>query len=209
MAGMVKVRGQQGGEQAQTGRREGMQRHAGWDPFRGFGMMDPLRRMREMLAGEPFPELESMMTGERAFTPELEVRESKDAYTITADLPGIKESDLSIDVSGQRLVISGKREEEQREEGERCWVYERSYGSFSRSFVLPEGVEPDKIDARLDKGVLQVRIPKSQAEQPKRISIKSGASQQGQTTGTHGTSQTQAPSATTGATQGGSREKAA
>ncbi|MDI1482267.1 Hsp20/alpha crystallin family protein [Polyangium sp. y55x31] len=150
------------------------QRLATTDPFRTLGYGDPFRRMREMLAWDPFAEMESWLPQGRAFMPDMEVRETRDGYLIRADLPGLKEDDVSIDVSGRRLTISGKREEEQRDEGERYWAYERSYGSFSRSFTLPEGIDPDRIDANLSNGVLEVLIPKSKAEEPKRISVKRG-----------------------------------
>lgn len=151
------------------------QRLATADPFRALGYGDPFRRMREMLAWDPFAEMESWLPQGRAFVPDMEVRETKNGYLIRADLPGLKEDDVSIDVSGRRLTISGKREEEQqRDEGERYWAYERSYGSFSRSFTLPEGIDPDRIDANLSNGVLEVLIPKSKAEEPKRISVKRG-----------------------------------
>ncbi|MDI1430787.1 Hsp20/alpha crystallin family protein [Polyangium sorediatum] len=150
------------------------QRLATGDPFRSLGYGDPFRRMREMLAWDPFAEMESFLPQGRAFLPDMEVRETKDGYAIRADLPGLKEDDVSIDVSGRRLTISGRREEEQRDENERYWAYERSYGSFTRSFTLPEGIDPERIDANLSNGVLEVLIPKSKAEEPKRISVKRG-----------------------------------
>ncbi|MDI1446141.1 Hsp20/alpha crystallin family protein [Polyangium sp. 6x1] len=174
--------------------------------------------MREMLAWDPFAEMESFLPQGRAFVPDMEVRETRDGYMIRADLPGMKEDDVSIDVSARRLTISGKREEEQRDEGERFWAYERSYGSFTRSFTLPEGIDPDRIDANLSNGVLEVHIPKSKAEEPKRINVKRGegrAEEQGaqssvrpQTTasGASGTgaSTTTAQSSAAGAAGGGS-----
>jgi len=191
-----------------------------WDPLRSLGSMDPFRVMREFLSLDPFSEMQSMMGGmgamnQIAFAPDIEVKETKDGYMICADVPGLKEEDVTIDVAGNRLSISGKREEEQRDEGDRYWAYERSFGSFSRSFTLPEGVNPEQIDARLDKGVLSVHIPKVKAEEPKRIQVKgteqtspSTAATSGQTP--QGASQTQPQgSATEGTTQGGSREKAA
>lgn len=164
---------------AQPGARETMppqqqqQRLATVDPFRALGVADPFRRMREMLSWDPFAEMEAFLPSPvRAFVPDMEVRETKDGFVIRADLPGVGEDDISIDVSGRRLTITGKREEEQRDEGERYWTYERSYGSFTRSFTLPEGIDPDRIDANLSNGVLQVLIPKAKAEEPKRINVK-------------------------------------
>jgi HSP20 family protein len=204
------------------GQQDPFQRLASWDPFRTFGSMDPFRRMREMMSMDPFAEMSSVFpTTGRQFMPDMEVRETKDSYLICADLPGLREEDLQVDVSGNRLTISGKREEEQRDENERYWAYERSYGSFTRSFVLPEGVSPDHIDARLDSGVLEVRIPKAKGEEAKRIPVKGGAKleQQGAPSGVRqvpagqatgaGASQTGATSQAGQEIQGGAREKAA
>nr|WP_272418022.1 Hsp20/alpha crystallin family protein [Polyangium jinanense] len=181
MAGFMRRRegreGQgQSREMTQAGAREPgrEQRLATVDPFRALGYGDPFRRMREMLSWDPFAEMESFLPQGRAFMPDMEVRETKDGYMIRADLPGLKEDDVSIDVSGRRLTISGRREEEQRDEGDRYWAYERSYGSFTRSFTLPEGIDPERIEANLNSGVLEVVIPKSKAEEPKRISVKRG-----------------------------------
>jgi HSP20 family protein len=183
MAGFMRRReGREGQGQSreltQTGAREPgrEQRLATVDPFRSLGYADPFRRMREMLSWDPFAEMESLMPSVRGFVPEMEVRETKDGYVIRADLPGVKEDDVTIDITGRRLMISGRREEEHRDENERYWAYERSYGSFSRSFTLPEGIDPDRIDANLNSGVLEVLIPKSKAEEPKRISVKRGES---------------------------------
>jgi HSP20 family protein len=171
MAGLMRKREGQGRELSQTSARE-PSRQTTIDPFRMFAQMDPFRRMREMLSFDPFAELEPTLPMMRQFAPDMEVRETKDAFVISADLPGLREEDVQIDVSGNRLTISGKREEERRDEGERYYAYERSYGSFTRSFMLPEGIDPDKIDARLDSGVLEVHIPKSAMEQSKRIHVR-------------------------------------
>jgi HSP20 family protein len=185
------------------------------DPFRMFAQMDPFRRMREMLSFDPFGEFESMLPATRQFVPDMEVRETKDAFVISADLPGLREEDVQIDVSGNRLTISGKRDEERRDEGERYYTYERSYGSFTRSFMLPEGIDPDKIDARMDSGVLEVHIPKSAMEQSKRISVRrtGGAEETTTQSSVRPIQGTQEGTAQEGATQtapeGGVRGKAA
>jgi HSP20 family protein len=81
---------------------------------------EPMRLMREMLNWDPFAEMLPRVTqNEVAFVPSFEVKETKDAYVFKADLPGVKEEDLDITVTGNRLSVSGKREAEQREESER------------------------------------------------------------------------------------------
>jgi len=223
MAGIVRKREGQSREisqQQQQGTRPSQLRPWSLDPFRSLGFADPFRRMREMLSWEPFAEMESMLPSlPRSFAPDLEVRETKDGYAICADLPGLTEENVSVDVSGRRLTICGKREEEQRDESDRYWAYERSYGSFTRSFTLPEGVDVDRIDACLSNGVLEVFVPKAKVEESKHIHVKGEARaaqsharpQAGGGAAQHAASQatTGAGGAEQGAAQGGSREKAA
>jgi len=129
-----------------------------WDPFR---TMAPVSSLFEPLFGRGL-----------GFVPTFEVKETSDAFVFKADLPGVKESDLDISLSGDRLTISGKRESEEREEGETWYAYERSYGSFTRSFTLPAGADPDHIDADLRDGVLTLTVAKRPEAQPKKIEVK-------------------------------------
>ena len=107
-----------------------------------------------------------------AFTPDFEVFERKDAYVFRADLPGVKQADLDITLTENRLMISGHREAEERKEGERFYAMERFYGNFTRTFSLPEGVDAEHVRAELKEGVLTLVVPKRPEVQPKKISIK-------------------------------------
>src|SRR5262245_25152431 len=100
---------------------------------------DPFRIMAEMFGGDVGGGW--TRPSEAMFTPAFEVVERKDAYLFKADLPGFKEADLDIQLTGNRLMITGKREAEDTEESERTYVYERNYGSFTRTFTLPEGID--------------------------------------------------------------------
>ncbi len=143
--------------------------HGALEPLRRF---DPFEVMRELMEWEPFGELRSM-TGGAAFVPTFDVKETKEAYLFTADLPGVKESDLEISLTGNRLTVAGKRQEEKKEEeGEHYFAYERSYGSFSRSFTLPEGVDPEHVGAELKDGVLRLTLPKKPELKPRKIELK-------------------------------------
>lgn len=133
-------------------------------------LLDPFEMMRDLMRWDPFSE--AAPPSARAFSPAFEVKESGDAYLFKADLPGIREEDLDISLTGNRLTVSGKREEEKREEDERYYAYERSYGSFSRSFTLPEGVDPEHAEADLTSGVLTVSVPKRPEVKPKKIEVK-------------------------------------
>ena len=106
---------------------------AAWDPF---------RVMRDMLRWDPFRELEGAVGGDYGlFAPSFDVKETKEGYVFRADLPGVREEDLEISLTGNRLAISGHREQEKREQGETYYASERSYGAFSRAFTLPEGTD--------------------------------------------------------------------
>src|SRR5262245_5191362 len=126
----------------------------------GLRRFDPFRAFRDLMGWDPFAELELLGRGEgRLWMPDVEVKETKDALVFKVDLPGMSESDVEVSIVGNRLTISGKREEEKREEDERYFAYERSYGNFSRSFTLPEGCNPDAVDAELKGGVLTIKVP--------------------------------------------------
>ncbi len=139
------------------------------EPARSF---DPFEMMRELMQWDPFRELGVIGTRGLAFTPSFEVKETKDGYLFRADLPGVKEKDLEISLTGNRLTVSGKREEESKDEGERYFTYERSYGTFSRSFTLPDGVDPDSVQAELKEGVLSLTIGKKPEVKARKIEVK-------------------------------------
>lgn len=137
---------------------------------------DPFELMQDFMRWDPFREMSRRVLGEEAlgFVPSFEVKETKDSFVFKADLPGVKEGDLDVSLTGNRLTVSGRRQEENREEGEQFFTYERSYGSFSRSFTLPDGVDGDHIQAELKEGVLTLVVPKKPEVQSKRIALKSG-----------------------------------
>jgi len=131
--------------------------------------------MRDLLRWDPFREIApawSSLEGV-SFAPAFEVKETKEGFVFTADLPGVAEKDLQVQLSDNRLSISGKRESEKTEQGDTYYTSERSYGSFTRSFTLPEGVDRDKLRAELKSGVLSVTAPKRPEAQPKKISVAS------------------------------------
>jgi len=168
------------GERAETPRKEHVMANLirRSEPTTPAISWDPFEMMREMTAGwEPFPLLRRGLWGApSAYAPEFDVRESKDGYGFKADLPGIEEKDLEITLAGNRLHISGKREAEMTTEGDRCYCAERSYGSFHRSFTLPEGADVDNARAELKNGVLNLFVPKTAEAQPRRINIQAAKS---------------------------------
>ncbi len=133
-----------------------------------FGTWDPFQMMREFLRAEPMFQFRA----EDAFNPRFDVKETEEGYVFQADLPGVKEPDVKVAVEGNRLTISGKREEERKKENDTYYSYERSFGSFMRAFTLPETADAGKAQAELKDGVLTLKLPKKPEIQAKQISIK-------------------------------------
>jgi HSP20 family protein len=143
-----------------------MARREGWDPF---------ATMREMMRWEPFRDLAPAQWLEPgAYSPAFEVKETKDAFEFKADVPGVESKDIDVKLTDNRLTVSGKREAEKSEKGETYYSYERSYGSFSRSFTVPEGTNADAVRADLKDGVLKIVLPKKPEAKPRQITVKSG-----------------------------------
>lgn len=136
-------------------------------------MWEPFRLVEDMFRWDPFKDARTfpMLEASQAFMPSFEVKETPGAYTLRADLPGIKDEDVDINVVGNRLTITGKREAEKKEDNATYHLYERSYGSFTRSFNLPEEVEADHVHAELKQGVLTLSIPKKPEAKPQKVQI--------------------------------------
>ncbi len=113
--------------------------------------------------------------GFSGFTPHVDACETENGYEIEVALPGIRKEDIAIDFQEGKLTISGERRFEKKEEGRRYQMLETQYGTFSRSFYLPDNVDADKISAQLQDGVLVVNVPKDEQKTMKRqISISGG-----------------------------------
>ena len=107
----------------------------------------------------------------RTWSPAVDVKELDDHFVLVADIPGVEPKDIEITTEGGVLTIKGERKTETDETGEGYRRVERRHGSFTRSFTLPELVDADKIEAKGANGVLEVRIPKPEQAQPKRIQV--------------------------------------
>jgi len=111
----------------------------------------------------------------RRWLPAMDLVETEDHFLLRADLPGLGEEDVSIEVEGAVLTIAGERKAQHEEDKEGYHRVERAYGSFSRSLTLPDGVDPEAVEASFDRGVLEVRIPKPEARKPRRVAIQVGS----------------------------------
>ena len=102
----------------------------------------------------------------------VDIREDKDCFTITADLPGVNAKEIEVHAENGMLTIRGERDSRKKEEREGYKRIERSYGSFFRRFTLPDTADTDKISAKADNGVLTVTIPKHEKLQPRKIAVE-------------------------------------
>jgi len=141
---------------------------------------------------EPFRELSSLQTemnrlfsaafegqgpgngGARRWTPAMDLVETDEHFVLRADLPGMGEEDVHIELEDNVLTVSGERKAEHEDKREGFYRMERAYGSFSRSLTLPKGIDPEAVTAGFDRGVLEVRVPKPEQRKPRRISINAG-----------------------------------
>ena len=112
-------------------------------------------------------------TGPAKLMPSIDVTETDKEIEITAELPGLEEKDVQINLSDNLLTIHGEKKAEKEQKDKNYRVVERSYGSFERTLELPEGVNADAIKANISKGVLKVTVPKPAPAQSKKIEVKS------------------------------------
>ena len=137
---------------------------------------------------EPFRELSSLQTemnrlfnaafdtpggngGRRRWMPAMDLVETDEHFVLRADLPGMTESDVNIELEDNVLTVSGERKAEHEEKGEGFYRVERAFGSFSRALTLPKGIDAEAVNASFSNGVLEVRIPKPEERKPRRITI--------------------------------------
>lgn len=123
-----------------------------------------MRRMASNQWMDPLSDEGSMLTFP------IDIREDDDAYTLSAVLPGLKAEDLNIQIHDNVITISGEVKYERKEQ-DRYLLIERASGKFSRSFTLPDDVDADKAEARLEDGILNLRLPRAEHAKPKTIKI--------------------------------------
>jgi HSP20 family protein len=110
----------------------------------------------------------------RRWIPAMDLVETDDHLVLRGDLPGMTEDDVDIEIKDNVLTVSGERKAEHDERGEGYHRVERSFGSFSRSLTLPQGIDPEKVEAKFENGVLEVQIPKPAEAKPTRVQIGKG-----------------------------------
>ena len=139
-----------------------------WEPLREMAtLQNEMNRLFNTVFDGPAPSGATM----RRWMPPMDLVESGEDFVLRADLPGMNEEDVKIELEDSTLTISGERKAEHESQGEGFYRVERATGAFSRSLTLPKGVDPEAVSARFDRGVLEVRIPKPAERKPRRISI--------------------------------------
>jgi HSP20 family protein len=138
-----------------------------WSPF------DTLQREIDRLFDDLGRGLPAFRAG--GLTPTMDVVETDKEIEITAELPGLEEKDVEVNVADNVLTIRGEKKAEKEDKNQNYQVVERSYGAFGRTVTLPDGVDPNAIKATIAKGVLKVTVPKPPPVQAKKVEIKSAA----------------------------------
>jgi HSP20 family protein len=132
-----------------------------------------LHRLNRMM-DEAFGAVGNGGTLASAWTPSCDVFEDKENLKIVLELPGVAPEDVKISLENQVLTIQGEKKQVAEEQSERWHRYERSYGSFERMFTLPSTVDADRIDAKVEHGLLTVTLPKAERSRLREITVKSG-----------------------------------
>jgi HSP20 family protein len=144
-----------------------------WEPLREFStLQNEMNRLFNTVFDSPAP---AGNGGLRRWMPAMDLVESGDHFVLRADLPGLSEEDVNIEVEDRVLTISGERKAEHQVDKDGFHRIERAFGTFSRSLTLPEGIDPEAVQASFDRGVLEVRIPKPEERKPRKITIGAGA----------------------------------
>lgn len=143
-----------------------------WDPIRE---LDSLQSDMNRLFDSFFGDRRADGRTARRWIPAMDLAESEDHLVLRADLPGMTEDDVDIEIKDGVLTISGERKSEHEEKSEGFHRVERTFGSFSRSLTLPQGVEASAVDAKFSQGVLEVRVPKPAESKPMRVAIGKGS----------------------------------
>lgn len=144
------------------------------EPTSLFGLQRLNRILDEAFSGLPFPEQGNVITS-TWFAP-TDVSEDENSLRISMELPGVDPDDVRLSLENNVLTIRGEKKQQNEESNERVHRFERTYGMFERTFVLPNTVDPERIEARYENGVLLVTIPKAERAKPREIRVNTSGS---------------------------------
>lgn len=145
-----------------------------WEPVRE---LQSIQQEMNRLFGAAFDSQAGSTTatnGARSWIPAMDLVEEDEQFVLRADLPGVQEEDVNVELQDNMLTISGERKSDLERRSEGYYRIERAVGTFSRSLTLPEGVDPESIGASFNNGVLEVRVPKPEQRKPRRVAINVG-----------------------------------
>ncbi|MDH5738968.1 MAG: Hsp20/alpha crystallin family protein [Nitrospira sp.] len=141
-----------------------------WDPFRELEeVSDRLNRVFARPATRSSNGKETMIVAD--WTPSVDISETEGEYQIKTEIPDVKKEDVKVTLEDGVLTIQGERKHEKEEKGKKYHRIERSYGSFVRTFSLPDVIDDDKVKAEFKDGVLNLHLPKSEKAKPKAIEV--------------------------------------
>lgn len=151
-----------------------------WEPARELhSVQNEINRLFNTLFENPAATA-APSDAQRRWIPAMDLVEGEHEYVLKADLPGLGENDVKLEVQDNVLTVSGERRSEHEDRRGGYYRVERAFGSFSRSLTLPDGVDPADVKASFDKGVLEIRIPKPAQRKPHKIQIAVGGGQAAQ-----------------------------
>ena len=139
-----------------------------WEPLRE---LSSLQNEMNRLFNTAFDAPGTGNGGARRWTPAMDLVETDDHFVLRADLPGMQESDVTIELEDNLLTVAGERKAEHESKQEGFYRLERAFGTFSRSLTLPQGIDPEAVTAGFENGVLEVRVPKPEQRKPRKIAI--------------------------------------
>ena len=141
-------------------------------PWKRLDELTSFRKEMDSLFKRFFGETPLLRRVREEWHPTVDFSETKDKFVFKAELPGLEVKDIDVSISGDILTIKGEKKKEEEQEDEHFHSVERYYGSFQRSFRLPQNVKINKIEAKFDKGVLKISLPKTEEAKKKVINIK-------------------------------------
>ncbi|HWI07605.1 MAG TPA: Hsp20/alpha crystallin family protein [Solirubrobacteraceae bacterium] len=149
-----------------------------WDPVREIDTLQgEMNRLFSSFFDTPTARPGNGSSPARRWLPAMDLIETGDHFVLKADLPGMSEADVNIELENNVLTVSGERKAEHQDKQAGYYRLERATGAFSRSLTLPEGIDADAVSATFDKGVLEVRIPKPAQAKPRRVQIGVGGAE--------------------------------
>jgi HSP20 family protein len=141
-----------------------------WEPFRNLvDIQGEVNRLFDAVVGRPAT---GSMTQGRAWMPTVDMHETKDSLVLRLDLPGVREKDVAVSITGDLLSVKGERRWEEESKDHKFLHVERLYGQFERLVQLPMAVQPDKVKAAYRDGVLEITLPKAEDLKPREIKIE-------------------------------------